>query len=133
MVLDCNDTECPHRPVVLRNGMYGTQWGWAPVQRLLDDKYQVITFDERARGKSGRSADYSFAGCLDDLAADRIRCPVTFVNAEKRHAGATDERLTKMRAGIDRNPLVTVFATLSATHTRILAKHPDAIVVAAGS
>lgn len=238
-VLDCNDTEGPHRPVVLLNGMYGTQKDWASVQRLLNGKYRVITFDERARGKSRRSADYSFAGCLDDLAAvtretnlklpllvgwshgaavavryasqhpddiagivcvdgafpmdpiddaerqnirklfrrmalpmrilaavgrsarmstaaaaeanielhdvlagfaanyDRIRCPVTFVNA-----GATDEQLARMRAGIDpivdRNPLVTVFATVPATHTRILAKHPDTIVaaldtVAAGS
>ncbi|MBA8956799.1 alpha/beta fold hydrolase [Actinomadura namibiensis] len=68
-VLDCNDTEGPGRPILLLNGMYATQRYWRGLLPLLTGRYRVVTFDGRARGKSGTSSDYSFAGCLDDITA----------------------------------------------------------------
>lgn len=72
-VLDANDTEGPGQPVLLLNGAFATQryWKryWKGVLPLLTDRYRMVTFDGRARGKSGTSSDYSFAGCLDDVTA----------------------------------------------------------------
>ncbi|GGZ44411.1 alpha/beta fold hydrolase [Streptomyces poonensis] len=68
-VLDANDTEGNGHPVLLLNGMYATQRYWKGVLPLLTGRYRVVTFDGRARGKSGASGDYSFAGCLDDITA----------------------------------------------------------------
>ncbi|GAA2280656.1 hypothetical protein GCM10010145_59340 [Streptomyces ruber] len=67
--LDANDTGGHGHPVLLLNGMYATQRYWKAVLPLLTDRYRVVTFDGRARGRSGVSSDYSFAGCLDDITA----------------------------------------------------------------
>ncbi|MEV6557682.1 alpha/beta hydrolase [Nocardia sp. NPDC051756] len=57
------------RPVIYLNGSYGVQKHWQHVIAELGSDYRHITFDERARGKSRRSADYSFAACLRDIDA----------------------------------------------------------------
>ncbi|MDR7276429.1 alpha/beta fold hydrolase [Catenuloplanes atrovinosus] len=63
------DTGGPGRPVVYLNGAYADQSHWRRVIAELGDGYRHITYDERARGRSRRSADYSFEGCLRDLDA----------------------------------------------------------------
>ncbi|MFZ0040671.1 MAG: alpha/beta fold hydrolase [Solirubrobacteraceae bacterium] len=235
-VLDANDTEGYGQPVLLLNGMYATQRHWKRVLPLLAGRYRVVTFDGRARGKSGTSSDYSFAGCLEDVTAvldatglkrpilagwshgaavavryaaqhpdqvagvvcidgalpvdpiddafrDRVRklfrrnaipikilaalglgtrmsatqaaeanielnelsagiatdyaqtrCPVAVIKATGKHLGATEEEMRKVRANIDpivaSNTNVTIFATVPANHSRIVAKHPDTIAAA---
>ena len=68
-VLDCNDSGGSGRSVIFLNGAFGSQRDWKRVLSRLGDDYRSITYDERARGKSDKSADYSFEGCLDDLSA----------------------------------------------------------------
>ena len=68
-VLDCNDSGGDGQPVIFLNGAFGTQRDWKKVLRDLDRSYRTITYDERARGKSTKSQDYSFPGCLQDLSA----------------------------------------------------------------
>lgn len=68
--LAVTDTGGPGLPLVYLNGAYADQSHWRRViAELGTGKYRHITFDERARGKSKRSADYSFAGCLRDVDA----------------------------------------------------------------
>ncbi|MGW1743160.1 alpha/beta fold hydrolase [Nocardia sp. NPDC001965] len=67
--LAVSDTGGSGRPIVYLNGSYAGQRHW---QRVIDDLgpgYRHITFDERARGKSKRSEDYSFEACLRDIDA----------------------------------------------------------------
>jgi pimeloyl-ACP methyl ester carboxylesterase len=64
-----SDTGGPGRPVVYLNGAYADQSHWRRVIAALGGDYRHITYDERARGKSKRSADYSFEACLRDLDA----------------------------------------------------------------
>jgi pimeloyl-ACP methyl ester carboxylesterase len=66
-VLDANDTGGPGLPVVYLNGGYAGQGPWRPLIAELGDEYRHITFDPRARGKSGRSADNSFEACVADV------------------------------------------------------------------
>jgi pimeloyl-ACP methyl ester carboxylesterase len=49
------------------SGGFGTVQNWNRVIRRLDGKYRTVRFDARARGKSGRSADYSVRGAVDDI------------------------------------------------------------------
>jgi pimeloyl-ACP methyl ester carboxylesterase len=63
------DTGGPGRPVVYLNGAYADQSHWRRVIADLGSDYRHITYDERARGKSKRSADYSFEACIRDLDA----------------------------------------------------------------
>lgn len=56
-------------PVVYLNGAYADQSHWRRVIAELGTGYRHITYDERARGKSKRSNDYSFEGALRDLDA----------------------------------------------------------------
>lgn len=49
------------------NGGFATLSSWDPVLRLLGGKYRTVRFDGRARGKSGKSADYSVSGAVDDI------------------------------------------------------------------
>ncbi|MFD8734181.1 alpha/beta fold hydrolase [Streptomyces sp. NPDC059618] len=67
--LAVTDTGGPGRPVIYLNGSYATQKSWRHVTAELGSSYRHITFDERARGRSRRSADYSFAACLRDIDA----------------------------------------------------------------
>ncbi|WP_439658490.1 alpha/beta fold hydrolase [Lentzea sp. HUAS TT2] len=63
------DTGGSGRPVVYLNGAYADQSHWKRVIAELGTGYRHITFDERARGKSQRSRDYTFVACLRDLDA----------------------------------------------------------------
>src|SRR5262249_45097164 len=67
--LAVTDTGGPGRPVVYLNGAYADQSHWRRVIAELGSAYRHITYDERARGKSQRSADYSFEACIRDLDA----------------------------------------------------------------
>jgi pimeloyl-ACP methyl ester carboxylesterase len=49
------------------NGAFGTMRDWHRVISQLGGPYRTVQFDARARGKSGRSADYSIAGAADDV------------------------------------------------------------------
>jgi len=64
-----SDTDGPGRPAVYLNGAYADQSHWRRVIADLGSDYRHITYDERARGKSKRSADYSFEACIRDLDA----------------------------------------------------------------
>ncbi|MFB7449912.1 alpha/beta fold hydrolase [Streptomyces sp. NPDC056194] len=65
--LAVTDTGGPGRPVVYLNGSYADQSHWRRVITELGGDYRHITYDERARGKSKCSEDYSFEACLRDL------------------------------------------------------------------
>lgn len=67
--LHVTDTGGPGRAVVYLNGSYATQRNWRPVIAELGRDWRHITYDERARGRSKRSADYSFEACIRDVGA----------------------------------------------------------------
>ncbi|MBF6465527.1 alpha/beta hydrolase [Nocardia beijingensis] len=56
-------------PVVYCNGQFATQGYWRRVIAELGSEFRHITFDERARGTSRRSADYSFEAAVRDVDA----------------------------------------------------------------
>src|SRR3954447_5855186 len=53
-------------PLLFLSGGFGTVQNWNAVIRRLDGRYRTVRFDARARGKSGRSADYSAQAAVDD-------------------------------------------------------------------
>ncbi|GAA1721737.1 alpha/beta fold hydrolase [Fodinicola feengrottensis] len=65
--LAVTDTGGSGIPVVYLNGQFATQGYWRRVIAELGTGCRHITYDERARGKSERSADYSFAGAVRDV------------------------------------------------------------------
>ena len=65
-VTDTGGNGCP---VVYLNGSYADQKPWRRVIADLGSDFRHITYDERARGKSRQSADYSFEACIRDLDA----------------------------------------------------------------
>ncbi|MEH0546598.1 alpha/beta hydrolase [Streptomyces sp. B21-105] len=67
--LAVTDTRGPGQPVVYLNGSYATQKNWRRVTAELGNEYRHITYDERARGRSKQSADYSFEACIRDIDA----------------------------------------------------------------
>lgn len=67
--LAVTDTLGSGRHVVYLNGSYADQSHWRRVIAELGSGYRHITYDERARGRSKRSADYSFEACVRDLDA----------------------------------------------------------------
>ncbi|MER7500655.1 alpha/beta hydrolase [Nonomuraea pusilla] len=67
--LAVTDTGGPGRPLVYLNGAYADQSHWRRVIADLGSGYRHITYDERARGRSKRSADYSFEACIRDVDA----------------------------------------------------------------
>ena len=67
--LAVTDTCGPGHAVVYLNGSYASQRHWRPVVSELGSGWRHITYDERARGRSKRSSDYSFEACLRDLDA----------------------------------------------------------------
>ncbi|MEV0295953.1 alpha/beta hydrolase [Nocardia sp. NPDC050710] len=67
--LAVTDTGGTGRTIVYLNGAYADQSHWRPVIAELGTGFRHITFDERARGKSKTSADYSFEGCVRDVQA----------------------------------------------------------------
>ncbi|MER6511236.1 alpha/beta fold hydrolase [Nonomuraea sp. NPDC001636] len=67
--LAVTDTGGSGIPVVYLNGSYASQRHWRPVINALGPGWRHITYDERARGRSKKSADYSFEACVRDLDA----------------------------------------------------------------
>lgn len=67
--LAVNDSRGNGQAVVYLNGAYASQRHWRPVIAELGADWRHVTFDERARGRSKRSADYSFEACVRDLDA----------------------------------------------------------------
>lgn len=67
--LAVTDTGGPGIPVVYLNGSYASKRHWRRVVAELGSEVRHITFDERARGRSGLSADYSFEACMRDIDA----------------------------------------------------------------
>ena len=68
--LAVTDTGGPGIPVVYLNGRFATQPRWRRViAELGPEGSRHITYDERARGKSRRSADYSFEAAVRDVDA----------------------------------------------------------------
>ncbi|MDE3720867.1 alpha/beta hydrolase [Nocardiopsis sp. N85] len=67
--LAVTDTGGSGRPVLYLNGAYAGKRHWRPVIDALGTGTRHITYDERARGRSKRSADYSFEACLRDMDA----------------------------------------------------------------
>jgi pimeloyl-ACP methyl ester carboxylesterase len=67
--LAVTDTGGTGRPVVYLNGTYIDQSPWRRLISELGSGYRHITYDERARGKSKRSKDYSFEACVRDVDA----------------------------------------------------------------
>ncbi|MEU7723237.1 alpha/beta fold hydrolase [Streptomyces tibetensis] len=67
--LAVTDTGGPGLPVVYLNGQFATQGYWRRTLAELGTGWRHITYDERARGKSKRSADYSFEAAVRDVDA----------------------------------------------------------------
>ena len=67
--LAVTDTGGPGIPVVYLNGQFATQGYWRRVIAELGTGWRHITYDERARGQSKRSADYSFEVAVRDVDA----------------------------------------------------------------
>jgi len=69
-VLAVTDTGGPGIPVIYLNGQFTTQFHWNKVIAELGKmEWRHITYDERARGKSKHSADYSFEAAVRDVDA----------------------------------------------------------------
>ncbi|MGZ3280772.1 MAG: alpha/beta fold hydrolase [Phenylobacterium sp.] len=64
-----SDTGGSGPAVVYLNGAYADQTHWRRVIADLGSGYRHITYDMRARGRSKRSADYSFETAIRDLDA----------------------------------------------------------------
>ena len=67
--LAVTDTGGSGIPVIYCNGQFATQGYWRRVLAELGGEFRHITYDERARGKSRRSADYSFEAAVRDVDA----------------------------------------------------------------
>ncbi|GAA1377763.1 alpha/beta fold hydrolase [Streptomyces beijiangensis] len=67
--LAVTDTGGPGLPLIYLNGQFATQGYWRRVIAELGPGWRHITYDERARGKSDRSADYSFEAAVRDVDA----------------------------------------------------------------
>ncbi|MEV0105721.1 alpha/beta hydrolase [Nocardia sp. NPDC050799] len=67
--LAVTDTGGTGIPVIYLNGSYANQKHWRRVIADLGPGWRHITYDERARGRSRRSVDYSFDACVRDVDA----------------------------------------------------------------
>ncbi|MDP9798655.1 pimeloyl-ACP methyl ester carboxylesterase [Catenuloplanes nepalensis] len=67
--LAVTDTGGAGIPAVYLNGQFATQGYWRRVIAELGTGWRHITYDERARGRSKRSADYSFEAAVRDVDA----------------------------------------------------------------
>ncbi|GAA1614490.1 alpha/beta fold hydrolase [Actinoplanes couchii] len=65
--LAVTDTGGSGIPVLYLNGQFATQGYWRRVIAELGTGWRHITYDERARGRSKRSADYSFEAAVRDV------------------------------------------------------------------
>ncbi len=66
--------------IIYLNGSYANHGHWKQIVKDLGSNYRHILYDERARGKSKKSTDYSFNACLRDLSvvvkARQIKNPI---------------------------------------------------------
>jgi pimeloyl-ACP methyl ester carboxylesterase len=108
-------------------------WRWmGPLMKV------AAAFGLSARMSAAQAAESNIEliDVLSKMAADyeQIRCPVLFVVGMGKHMGAREEEVEKMRAGIGpivaSRPNVTIFATVPASHTQVLPKHPETIAAA---
>jgi pimeloyl-ACP methyl ester carboxylesterase len=68
--LAVTDTGGSGIPVIYLNGQFTTQCHWKKaIAELGTTEWRHITYDERARGKSNRSADYTFEAAVRDVDA----------------------------------------------------------------
>lgn len=67
--LAVTDHRGPGPAVVYLNGGFGSQGHWKPVISELGPEWRHITYDERARGRSKTSADYSVESAVRDVDA----------------------------------------------------------------
>ena len=67
--LTVTDTGRTGIPLVYLNGSYADQSHWRNVIADPGHGWRHITYDERARGRSKKSADYSFEACVRDVDA----------------------------------------------------------------
>jgi pimeloyl-ACP methyl ester carboxylesterase len=67
--LAVTDTGGPGIPLVYLNGQFAAQTYWRRAIAELGSEYRHITYDERARGRSKRSKDYSFETAVRDVDA----------------------------------------------------------------
>lgn len=65
--LAVTDTGGAGVPVVYLNCQFANQGCWRKVIAELGPRFRHITYDEQGRGKSKKSADYSFATCVRDV------------------------------------------------------------------
>jgi len=65
--LAVTDTGGPGVVVVYLNGQFANQRYWRRVIADLGPRWRHITYDERARGRSKRSTDYSFEAVVRDV------------------------------------------------------------------
>jgi pimeloyl-ACP methyl ester carboxylesterase len=81
--LAVTDTGGAGIPVVYLNGSYANQRHWRLIIAELGPQWRHISYDERARGKSKQSSDYSFEATIRDLdavlKARRVNRPVLLV------------------------------------------------------
>lgn len=64
------DTGGSKQPVIYLNGSFADQKHWKRViESLGTEEWRHVTFDERARGRSHTSSDYSFGGAVEDIGA----------------------------------------------------------------
>jgi pimeloyl-ACP methyl ester carboxylesterase len=61
------DTPGGTPPLLFLSGGFGSVQNWSRVIRRLDGRYRTVGFDARARGKSGRSSDYSVQAAVNDI------------------------------------------------------------------
>jgi pimeloyl-ACP methyl ester carboxylesterase len=62
------DTPGGAPPVLLLSGGFGSVNDWSRIIGGLAGRHRAVSFDARARGKSGTSADYSLQAAVDDVA-----------------------------------------------------------------
>ncbi|MFC9893100.1 alpha/beta fold hydrolase [Nocardia sp. NPDC127579] len=67
--LAVSDTGGTGQPVIYLNGCYADTRPWKALIAELGADFRHITYDERARGKSKTSADYTFEASIRDLDA----------------------------------------------------------------
>jgi len=96
------DTPGGSPALLFLSGGFGTVRNWDRVLERLGGRYRTVCFDARARGKSGRSADYSLQGAVDD------------VNA------------VSAAAGLER-PIVVGWSQGATIAVRYAAQHPDRV------
>jgi pimeloyl-ACP methyl ester carboxylesterase len=61
------DTPGGTPPLLFLSGGFGTVRNWDRVVQRLAGRNRAVRFDARARGKSGKSVDYSVQGAVDDV------------------------------------------------------------------